>query len=261
MTRGTLFYYESDEKVWSSTEFNGDMYHGTKAHPEGMGDDVIRLMTGLKSVDDFKAVLRKINTHYGYEEGNRCWLVGNDAIEMDKANTIKWIDEERTDLKGNKDMDPREWEQTPSFRDVRTWQFWGTPNLSDYSYIYNNSGEDLIMTTRNNGEEMVIPDGCLGVLNYGSKDCLCKDGLIIDGMGNYEEDKTDEKANAKKTLKKIKALAEFTYGNKNLSIRIIPDEVWEVIKECPKSLVIKKDNVELRINKPEPNKIWEFIYE
>lgn len=261
MTRGTLFYYESDEKVWSSTEFNGDMYHGTKAHPEGMGDKVIVLMTNLKSVDDFNAILKEINKDYGYDEGNDCWSVNDEAIAIANKSAIEWIDNERPDLKGDKSFDPRAMERIPTFKDVRTWQFWGTPNLSDYSYIYNNSGEDLVMITRDNGEEMVIPDGCLGVLNYGSKDCLCKDGLIIDGMGNYEEDKADEKANAKKTLKKIKALAEFTYGNKNLNIRIMPDEVWEVTKECPKSLVIKKDNVEFRINKPEPNKIWEFIYE
>lgn len=256
MTRGTLFYYESDDKVWSSTEFNGDMYHGNRANPQGKGDDVIRFMTDLKSVDDFKAVLRKINTDYGYEEGNKCWLVGNETIETDKAKTIKWIDEERPDLKGNKDFDPREWEQMPTFRDVRTWQFWGVPNLSDYSYIYNNSGKDLIMTTRGNGSEMVISNGCLGVLNYGSKDCLCKDGLIIDGMGNYEEDNEDYKP----VLKKIRSLAAYSYGNSNMTVKIMPGEEWDVIKENPKTLVISRGNVTFRISKPQKDTIWEFIY-
>ena len=172
MTRGTLFYYESDNKVWSSTVFNGDMYHGTPAEPQGYGDDVIKLMQKISNVDDFKEILVEINKNYGYDEGNDCYSVGKAAITKDIKATIKCIDEERRDLKGSS-MDPRTWEEKPSFKDVRTWQFWGTPNLSDYSYIYNNSGEDLVMITRDNGEEMIIPDGCCGVLNYGSKDLGC----------------------------------------------------------------------------------------
>ena len=42
----------------------------------------------------------------------------------------------------------------------------------------------------------MIPDGCLGVLNYGANDCLCKDGTIIDGMGNYKENEDDTKKDA-----------------------------------------------------------------
>ena len=187
MTRGTLFYYESDENVWSSTEFNGDMYHGNHENPRGKGDKVIKLMANLKSVDDFKKVLKEINKDYGYEEGNNCWSVGTTAIENDKDLTIAWIQKDRPDLKGS-DMDPSTWEKNPSFKDVRTWKFWGTPNLSDYSYIYNNSGKDLVIKTKSKPMKMVIPNGCCGVLNYGSKDCLCKDGMIIDGMGNYEKD-------------------------------------------------------------------------
>lgn len=189
MTRGTLFYYESDNKVWSSTEFNGDMYHGTPAEPQGYGDDVIKLMQKISNVDDFKEILVEINKNYGYKEGNDCYSVSKAAITRDIKAIIKYIDEERPDLRGS-DMDPRTWKKKPSFRDVRTWQFWGTPNLSDYSYIYNNSGENLVMITRDNGKEMIIPDGCCGVLNYGSKDCLCRDGKIIDGMGNYKESPT-----------------------------------------------------------------------
>ena len=256
MTRGTLFYYESDEKVWSSTEFNGDMYHGNKENPEGMGDKVISLMTNLKSVDDFRKVLKEINKDYTYEEGNDCWPIGTKAIELEKDKVIKWIEEERPDLRGNKDFDPREWETLPQFVNVKTWQFWGTPNLSDYSYIYNNSGEDLVMETRDDDSEMVIPDGCVGVLNYGRKDCLCKDGLIINGMGNYEEDNKEYKP----VLVKLRSLGTYTYGNNNLSIKIMPDDVWDVIKVNPKTLVISRGNVTFRISKPQEGKLWEFIY-
>ena len=191
MTRGTLFYYENDDKVWSSTEFNGDMYHGTPEKPEGMGDEVIKLMSNLKSVDDFKKVLEEINKEYNYEEGNDCYSVGKEAIENDIANTVKWIDEERPDLRGS-DMDPREWSRKPSFKDATTWTFWGIPNLSDFSYIYNNSGKELLITTKIKTPGMIIPDGAVGVLNYGSNDSIFKDGKLVDGMGNYEESKDAE---------------------------------------------------------------------
>ena len=191
MTRGTLFYYESDDKVWESTEFNGDMYHGTRANPEGIGDDVIKLMSNLKSLDDFKKVLKEINKHYGYDEGNNVWPVGEEAIEEYIKKNIDWCENERPDLLGG-DMDPRTWKKKPTFKDTNTWKFWGTPNLSDYSYIYNNSGKDLVMKTRKK-RKMVIPTGYLGVLNYGANDCLCKDGEIVDGMGNYKADEAKSK--------------------------------------------------------------------
>lgn len=187
MTRGTLFYYESDEKVWTSTEYNGDMYHGTPEEPQGEGDKVIKLMTGLKSLDDFRNVLKEINKDYGYDEGSNCWLISDEAIAEDMKKAIEWVDNERPGLKGDKNFDPRAFERTPTFKDVRTWQFWGTPNLSDYSYIYNNSGNDLLITTKSKTPGMIIPDGAVGVLNYGENDCICKDGKIIDGMGNYKE--------------------------------------------------------------------------
>ena len=194
MTRGTLFYYESDTEIWSSTEFNGDMYHGTPENPEGNGDEVIKLMAGLESLDDFKDVLAKINKHYGYEEGNDCYSVSDEAIAISNMRAIEWIDNERPDLKGDKHFDPRAMEKIPTFKDVRTWHFWGTPNLSDYTYIYNNSGKDLVIKTDSKPIKMTIPDGALGVLNFGSRDCLCKDGKIIDGMGHYEETKESEEA-------------------------------------------------------------------
>ena len=186
MTRGTLFYYESDDKVWSSTEFNGDMYHNEEGYKSN-GDEVIELMQNLESVDDFIDVLIKINHHYKYDEGDGCYSVSEAALEKDRQCVIEWIDKERPDLKGNEYHDPRAWGKVPTFKDVRTWQFWGVPNLSDYTYIYNNSGKDLVIKTKSKPIKMTIPHGCLGVLNFGSKDCLCKDGKIIDGMGNYKE--------------------------------------------------------------------------
>ena len=196
MTRGTLFYYESDENVWSSTEFNGDMYHGTPEEPQGMGDEVIKLMCNLEELDDFKAVLQQINEHYEYEEGNECWSVSDKAIDKDIERNIKWVDEERPDLKGDNSIDPRAWDDKPTFKNVTTWHFWGTPNLSDYSYIYNNSGDTLNLITENG--TMDIPDGALGVLCFGRNDCIYKNGKIYANFANDEGDEEDMEINTDK---------------------------------------------------------------
>jgi len=221
MTRGTLYYYEDDDNVWSSTEFNGDMYHGTTEKPQGNGDKVIKLMTGLKSLDDFRNLLKEINKDYDYDEGNDCWSVNDEAIAIENKRAIEWIDNERPDLKGNDNFDPRAMERIPTFKDVRTWQFWGTPNLSDYSYIYNNSGEDLVMITRDNGEEMIIPDGCCGVLNYGGKDCLCRDGKIIDGMGHYKTSPELKEMNKKQFFEYITGNFTLDATSRNLVLNIL----------------------------------------
>lgn len=185
MTRGTLFYYESEDNVWSSCEYNGDMYHGTPGNPQGVGDEVIELMSRLNDLKDFERILKKINKHYEYEEGNESYSINKKAIEEDIKATIKWVDEERPDLKGS-DLDPRTWKSKPTFNNVRTWHYWGMPNLSDYSYIYNNSGKYLILATCNKDAEMIIPDGALGVLNYGYKDCVYKDGKLVETFEREE---------------------------------------------------------------------------
>ena len=200
MTRGTLFYYEDEEHVYSSTEYNGDMYHGTPDDPRGMGDEVIKLMANLENLDDFKAVLAEINHHYKYEEGNDCWLVSDEAIAEDNKKAIEWIEKDRPDLKGDKDFDPRAMERVSTFKDTRTWHFCGTPNLSDFSYIYNNSGKDLLITTKSQTPGMIIPDGAVGVLNYGSNDSIFKDGKLVDGMGKYKESEESEESEGAPTM-------------------------------------------------------------
>lgn len=245
MTRGTLFYYEDDNSVWSSTEFNGDMYHGTHKNPEGIGDEVIKLMTNLETLDDFNNVLAEINHHYKYDEGNDSYSIGETAIENSMKDIIEWIDKERPDLKDTED-DPRTWKEKPSFTNVNTWRFWGVPNLSDYSYIYNNSGTDLVMNTKED-KTITIPDGCLGVLNYGHNDCLCKDGMIIDGMDNYEEDKPGDII--KKTTWKITITDTATYNIKAESVEEAKDLAMEWFEEREPHVEIKttEDEAEYEI--------------
>jgi hypothetical protein len=250
MTRGTLFYYESASKVWSSTEFNGDMYHGTPEKPEGEGDKVIKLMTNLNSLDDFKTVLKEINKDYDYKEGNDCWSVAKDAIDEDIKNTIKWIETERKDLIGNKTMDPREWDKKPTFKDVNTWDFWGTPNLSDYSYIYNNSGRKLTITTREG--KMDIPNGGLGVLNYGRNDCICKDGKIIDGMGTYKVSPSLDAMDKKEFYNYITENFTLDGTSRNLVLNILDfvehesnniDEVHDMLTRLLDGLDLKEEEI------------------
>ena len=216
MTRGTLFYYEDDNNIWSSTEFNGDMYHGTPEKPEGRGDDVIKLMANLESLDDFKDVLVKINRHYQYDEGNDCYSVSDAAIEQVIKASIEWVDKERPDLKGDDHFDPRAWKSRPTFKNTNTWKYWGMPNLSDYSYIYNNSGSELTIITKGVGKTMTIPDGGLGVLNYGANDCICMDGKIIDGMGNYEESDYETESKVEKRMLSRHEFYEYVLENYNL---------------------------------------------
>lgn len=168
MTRGTLFYYENDNEIYSSVEFNGDMYHDEEG---SMGQVVIDLMKkGISNVDDFKKMVTIINKDYKYDDGNEIYLINDEAIGTDIKETIEWIETKRRDMiKTNND--PRTWDKTPTFKDVSTWQFWGMPNLSDYSYIYNNSNKELEIKTADN-KPMIIPPNHIGVLCFGHFDCV-----------------------------------------------------------------------------------------
>lgn len=58
---------------------------------------------------------------------------------------------------------------------------------------------------------------------------------------------------------KVKPLFVGTYGNKYLSIGVNPAQVWEVTKEYPKSVMIKRDNIEFRVNRSNYENCWEII--
>lgn len=171
MTRGTLFYYENDNEVYSSVEFNGDMYHEVEG---SMGQVVIDLMKkGISSVADFKKMVSKVNEDYKYDDGNEIHLINEEAIDNYIKETIDWVENERNDLKGTS-WDARKWDKKPTFKDANTWQYWGMPNLSDYSYIYNNSNKELEIKTADN-KLMIIPPKHIGVLCFGHFDCVVEE--------------------------------------------------------------------------------------
>ena len=65
MTRGKIIYIDRDGKVFSSVEFNGDMY------PDGNADRILEmfeagLFANYSNYESF--VIRFNNSHYGYEE-------------------------------------------------------------------------------------------------------------------------------------------------------------------------------------------------
>ncbi len=65
MTRGKIIFIDRDGKVFSSVEFNGDMY------PNGSADRILEifgagLFTNYNNYEDF--VIRFNKSHYGYEE-------------------------------------------------------------------------------------------------------------------------------------------------------------------------------------------------
>ena len=65
MTRGTIIYIDRDGKIYSSVEFNGDMY------PDGNADRILEmfeagLFTNYKNYERF--VIRFNKSHYGYRE-------------------------------------------------------------------------------------------------------------------------------------------------------------------------------------------------
>ena len=65
MTRGKIFYIDWDGKVYSSVEFNGDMY------PDGNADRILEMFeagffTHYNNYESF--VIRFNQSHYGYEE-------------------------------------------------------------------------------------------------------------------------------------------------------------------------------------------------
>ena len=65
MTRGKIIYIDRDGKIFSSVEFNGDMY------PNGNADRILEmfeagLFSNYSNYESF--VIRFNKSHYGYEE-------------------------------------------------------------------------------------------------------------------------------------------------------------------------------------------------
>ena len=87
MTRGKIIYVDRDGKIFSSVEFNGDMY------PDGNADRILEMFeagffSNYSSYETF--VIRFNKSHYGYEEG----LIHPLACKEERVIDIteNWID-------------------------------------------------------------------------------------------------------------------------------------------------------------------------
>ena len=87
MTRGKIIYIDKDCKVYSSVEFNGDMY------PNGNADRILEMFEAgyFSSYNNYERFVTRFNkSHYGYEED----LIENYACREDRVIDVteNWTD-------------------------------------------------------------------------------------------------------------------------------------------------------------------------
>ena len=147
MTRGKFVLITKD-RVYISTEFNGDMY------PDGYGVDVFKRLLKVKKVGDFFEEVKDFNKkEFGYEEK----LVWN--------KSIVWLEDARNFKKGYFDR----------------W-------FSDRLYIKNLSGKTITFKHYSNEGETKVKNGKVYAFNFGNvPDREDKDYLIKELEGNYAQ--------------------------------------------------------------------------
>lgn len=139
MTRGTFFLI-TNEKVWRSIEFNGDMY------PEGYGDEALKLITEVKTCKEFKIMVKKFNVeHHNYRDITRV------VTPMPYRNCKKG--------------DPGFFDGN-NYVDFSNGYFDNFRFFSDWLFIKNNSSYD-IEAKQANGEMLSIPSNAAIRLNHG----------------------------------------------------------------------------------------------
>jgi len=138
MTRGQLVCILPNKKIYSSIEYNGDMYL------DG---------AGIKAVDALKA--QEITTPEIFKEVVTKFNKENHDYKEDWANDIHEHPEEDFDMTAE------------GFDYYKSW-------FSDYLYIKNNSDKSVYISTLNGGE-MEIQPGYVVSLNFGNyeaPDCM-----------------------------------------------------------------------------------------
>ena len=147
MTRGTFVLF-TEEYVYMTTEFNGDMYgkiydEKRKLLFEGHGTESAKLIKSVKTENDLRDVARTINRHYEYED-----------------REIDYIYKYPFDEK---------------YLNMREDYFLNY--FSDYLFIKNESGYDLEFFLRNDEYDTraILEDGKSGILNFGG---LCDKGMF-----------------------------------------------------------------------------------
>lgn len=118
MTRGT-FYLITNDKFYSSVEFNGDMY------PEGHGKTAKEMLEKVENVDEFKLMLQKFDKQEGFNYGGTVSYEHNLNV-----------------LKKYKDFNYK-------YFDLQNEFFW----FSDWLFIKNTSDKEYVFTYTPSDEE------------------------------------------------------------------------------------------------------------
>lgn len=160
MTRGKIFLIGSGKKLYTSIEFNGDMYI-----ENGHGEDIIEWYkkNGIPSFDGFEQFVKTFNEdRFGYANERLVYEVTAKSMKKcpyEKMACSKCIWEDSCqiafDFMGCDDV----FDLTKHYR------------LSDYSYWFNGSGEAIRMKGKEGTIE--VPDGSLVVFHYSRFTMLC----------------------------------------------------------------------------------------
>ena len=158
MTRGQITVILNDETIWTSTEFNGDMYY-----KDGHGKEIMETFPKVTTLEEYKEYVKWFNeTHYNYNEEELTYEL-TDMSGIEDENYIFTYEE---------------------FLDMRTDYFkkW----FEDYLYIKNLSDETVQFIDAKGNVYNLEPME-IAVLNFGEyTDEVPNNGLKLD------EELTDE---------------------------------------------------------------------
>ena len=163
MTRGTAHIILKD-KLFSTTEFNGDMY------PEGKGDYMLEDLRKVNTKEDLEKLNKKWCKDYGYKNESDDKLY---EILPHYATFQRWEDNERVpeeekkvEIRGNKKMLANWKKDVIDFR-IDYYKYW----FSDWIFFVNRSGKDITIHTQEQenepSETITLKNGDTIRLNFG----------------------------------------------------------------------------------------------
>lgn len=138
MTRGQITVILNDRVIWTSTEFNGDMYY-----ENGHGEEIMETFPKVTTLEEYKKYIEDFNkNHHNYNDDVLTYEL-TDMSEVDNEEYIFTYEE---------------------FLDMRTDYFkkW----FEDYLYIKNLS-DKLVQLVDRNGNVYDLAPMEIAVLNFG----------------------------------------------------------------------------------------------
>lgn len=154
MTRGRIAIITEEKKLFTSVEFNGDMY------PDGCGEDAMAILSDIENIEEFeKRVCEFNNNNYGYDDNPLVFSV--DDVEL--SETLNMAE--------------------------NYYNYW----FVDYIYIKNISEYDIEWTDKT-GKKRVLFSGEIAVISSGRYTGLDGDNFnaYLNFMQQYSDlDKQD----------------------------------------------------------------------